>query len=124
MRNMIKYLGLALALGAWLQVSQPAMASPTNIRHYTLQSTSSATTVVTASTAYIASLVITVSTVGTNPIQVTNTAGDVKFQAASTALGTIITYNATKDTGVVLSGIKIVGPATAVIAVTITYYVD
>jgi len=110
---------------ASLFTATTAKAAHPNVRHYNLQSTGSATTVVTALTAYVASVTITVSTVGTNPIQITNTAGDVHFQAASTALGTIVTYNAgSADTAVAMVGIKVVGPATAVVHIAITYFVD
>jgi hypothetical protein len=124
MKNLIKGFAVTLAMAAWLTLSTPAQAA-TYIRHYHLQSTSSATTVVTASNATITSVVITVSTVGTNPVQITNTAGDVLFQAASTALGTIVNYNnSDKQNGISAVGLKVVGPATAVVHIAITYYVD
>ncbi len=105
------------------QFSQPAQAQ-TYIRHYTLHVNASAgTTVITASTAYVSSVYVTVATVGTNPIQITNTAGEVKFQWASTALGTIApTIQQDKASSVAVVGLKLVAPATAVFDVTITYY--
>ena len=125
MRKLFKALGIALAIFSVAQFSTVTAANGVYVQHYNLQSTSSATTVVTAKTSYVTSVVITVSTVGTNPIQITNTAGEVLFQAASTALGTIVTYNAgSKDTGILAVGLKVVGPATAVTHIAITYYTD
>lgn len=95
----------------------------TYVRHYTVHiSATAGTTVVTASNAYIATAVIAISTVGTNPIQITNTAGEVKFQVASTALGTVLNFASNKTDSPLLVGVKIVAPATAVFDVTITYY--
>ena len=122
MTKAIRLLGALLCVLGVAQFSQPAMAQ-TYTRHYTLHvSNSAGTTVITASTAYVATVVITVSTVGTNPIQITNTAGEVKFQAASTALGTIVNFASNKNDSVSSVGLKIVAPATAVFDVAITYY--
>jgi hypothetical protein len=67
-------------------------------------------------------VVVAISTVGTNPIQITNTAGEVKFQVASTALGTPLIFTSNKTEGALMVGIKIVAPATAVFDVIITYW--
>ncbi len=123
MTKAIRLLGALLCVLSVAQFSQPAQAQ-TYVRHYTVHiSATAATTVVTASTAYVTSVVVSVATVGTNPIQITNTAGEVKYQAASTALGTIINVGYTKEGGPVMVGIKIVAPATAVFDVTITYFI-
>jgi hypothetical protein len=99
------------------------MAQGTYSRHYTVHiSATAGTTVVTASTAYMSVAVIAISTVGTNPIQITNTAGEVKFQVASTALGTPLIFTSNKTEGALMVGIKIVAPATAVFDVIITYW--
>jgi hypothetical protein len=122
MTKTMRFLGAFLCLCAIVQFAQPARAQ-TYVRHYTVhESNNASTVVVTASTAYVSTIVVTVATVGTNPIQITNTAGEVKFQAASTALGTIINFASNKTDAPVMVGIKIVVPATAVFDVTITYY--
>jgi hypothetical protein len=122
MTKAIRILGALLCVLSVAQFSQPAMAQ-TYVRHYTVHiSASAGTTVVTASTAYVTSVVVAISTVGTNPIQITNTAGEVKYQCASTALGTLINVGYTKEGGPMLVGIKIVAPATAVFDVIITYF--
>jgi hypothetical protein len=122
MTKAIRILGALLCIACVAQISTPAMAQ-TYVRHYTVhESNNASTVVVTASTAYVATVVVTVATVGTNPIQITNTAGEVKFQAASTALGTIINFSSNRESSPVLVGIKIVVPATAVFDVTITYW--
>jgi hypothetical protein len=122
MTKAIRYIGAILCVLCVAQFSTPAQAQ-TYVRHYTVHiSATAGTTVVTASTAYVASVVVAISTVGTNPIQITDTAGNVKFQAASTALGTIISSGYTKDASLQFTGLKIVAPATAVFDVSITYY--
>lgn len=125
MRNLFKTIGVVLVMGAWLHLSTPAMAQ-SYIRRYSVHvAAAPATTVVTAAQAYIATVVITVATVGTNPIQITDTAGNVKFQAASTALGTIVNFTqASKDGAASMLGIKLVAPATAVFDVFINYYIN
>lgn len=122
MKKAIKLFGALMCVFAVAQFSQPAMAQ-TYVRHYTLHVAATAgTTVITASTVYVSTLVIAVSTVGTNPIQITNTAGEVKWQAASTALGTITTFTSSKNDSVQVVGLKLVAPATAVFDVTMVYY--
>ena len=124
-KNTIKLFGALLSIIAVAQFSQPVMAQ-TNVRRYTVHIAATAgTTVVTAANAYIATAVVTVSTVGTNPIQITNTAGEVKFQSASTALGTVLNFATGSQANVVpIVGIKIVAPATAVFDVMLTYYIN
>jgi len=127
MNKLFRLLGAMFCIAAVAQFSAPSVMAQSYRRQYTVHiSASAGTTVVTASTAYIASAVITVSTVGTNPIQITNTAGEVKFQAASTALGTVLNFNSgSKDNSApVGAGIKIVAPATAVFDVMLVYYVN
>lgn len=125
MTKLFRILGALLCVAALVQFSTPAMAQ-SYIRRYALHATASGTTTVVASTAWITSCVITVSTVGTNPIQVKNKEGTAKvlFQAASTALGTIVNFNSGGKDGAVVStgGIDVVAPATAVEDIFINYY--
>ena len=65
MTKLIKALGAALVLFAIGYLSTPAMAQ-TSIRRYNVHLTSKTTTTVTSTTAYISSIVIDCSVVGTS----------------------------------------------------------
>ena len=123
MTKAIRLLGALVCVLCVAQFSAPVNAQGTYATHQTYHiSATAGTTVVTASASYVATVVVAIATVGTNPIQITDTAGNVKFQSASTALGTTIIFASNKQDGILMTGIKIVAPATAVFDVSITYY--